>query len=86
MNTLNFNCKIAFNTFADAVKAGYIKSGEIMLQVGYISRVKFNENTAPVYRAGKGKRAGQLFYLAPNSVSTRFCKRVYLKKAGAENE
>ena len=79
---LNFKCKRAFNTLSEAIAAGYRESGEFSLQVGYIKRGT-DYTAAPVYIAGKGKQAGKLFYLRHNSLSTRYCKRVYLEKRGA---
>lgn len=80
---INFKCKTAFDTLAEARAAGYSETGEKMLQVGYIIRGT-DYNSAPVYIAGKGKQAGKLFYLHHNPLSTRYCIRVYLGKDGGK--
>lgn len=80
---INFKCKIAYNTLAEARAAGYTETGEMSLQTGYIKQGT-DYNAAPVYIAGKGAQAGKLFYLRHNAQSTRYCKRVYLEKRSAE--
>lgn len=80
---INFKCKIAYNTLAEAIAAGYSETWEFSLQVGYIKRGT-DYTASPVYIAGKGKQAGKLFYLRHNAQSTRYCKRVYLEKRSAE--
>lgn len=79
---INFKCKIAYNTLAEARAAGYRETRETALQVGYIKKNTDYEQ-APVYIAGKGRQAGKLFYLMPAQNSTRYCMRVYLEKRGA---
>ena len=69
-------------TLADAREMGYTESGEKTKQSGYISRRGDIENSI-VYIAGKGKRSGQLYYLAPAYDSTFYCWRVWLTKRGA---
>ena len=79
----NFKCKTAYDTLAEARAAGYQETGEKMLQVGYV-RKNTNYELSPVYIAGKGAQAGRLFYLRNNSLSTRYCIRVYLGKEARE--
>ena len=69
-------------TLAAAREMGLNESGEKTKQSGYVSRRGDIENSI-VYIAGKGKRAGQLYYLAPAYDSTLYCWRVYLVKRGA---
>ena len=73
----NFKCKTAFDTLSEARSAGYHETGEKMLQIGYI-RKGVDVEQSPVYIAGKGARAGRLFYLRHNPLSTRYCIRVYI--------
>ena len=68
-------------TLAEARKYGYTESGELTRQAGYVSR-KGNPEQSIVYIAGKGKRQGQFYYLAPCYDTTRYCLRVWLKKEG----
>lgn len=83
--TLNFKCKIAFNSIEEARRAGYAESGKCSYQSGYISRRAElrTKDDNKVYIAGKGAQAGKLFYLMPAQNSTRYCMRVYLEKRGA---
>ena len=69
-------------TLAAAREDGYTESGEKTKQAGYVSRRGDIENSV-VYIAGKGKRSGQLYYLAPAYDSTFYCWRVWLTKRGA---
>lgn len=68
-------------TLADAREMGYTESGEIRRQAGYVSRRGDIEKSI-VYIAGRGKKQGQFYYLAPCFDSTRYCLRVYLAKNG----
>ena len=68
-------------TLAAAREDGYAESGERTKQSGYCSRTG-NPDFSIVYIAGKGKRAGQLYYLAPCFDSTFYCYRVWLTKRG----
>ena len=69
-------------TLAAAREMGLTESGEKTKQNGYVSRRGDIENSI-VYIAGKGKRYGQLYYLAPAYDSTFYCWRVWLTKRGA---
>ena len=69
-------------TLAAAREDGYTESGERTKQAGYVSRRGDIEKSV-VFIAGKGKRSGQLYYLAPAYDSTLYCWRVYLVKRGA---
>lgn len=70
-------------TYEEFLEKGYRPYGEPMKQLGYVSRKPLllkNSLVKPVYIAGRGRRAGQLFILIPCFTSTRFCYRMYLKK------
>lgn len=62
-----------------AREMGYTESGERTKQSEYVSR-RDDIELSIVYVAGKGKRSGQLYYLAPCYDSTFYCWRVYLVK------
>lgn len=64
-------------TAAEALDQGY-KIKELRLQHGYVSR-KLTFEEAEVLEA-KGRRKGQLYFLWPSYVRTRYCYRVYLEK------
>lgn len=70
-------------SYGEFLKKGYMPSGDITKQPGYVSR-KIPSNAEmldlPVYIAGRGKRQGEFFVLMPNFHSTRFCYRVYLRR------
>lgn len=68
-------------TLAEARQYGYSETGEKTVQTGYISRRGDIEKSL-VYIAGKGKRSGQFYYLAPNYDSTLCSWRVYIAKGG----
>ena len=68
-------------TLETAREYGYTESGERTKQSEYVSRRGDIEKSL-VYIAGKGRRAGQFYYLAPCYDSTLYCWRVYLKKTG----
>ena len=68
-------------TLAAAREDGYTESCERTKQAGYVSRRGDIEKSV-VFIAGKGKRSGQLYYLAPAYDSTLYCWRVYLAKGG----
>jgi len=82
----SFKCPVVYNDLQEAEKAGYILTGEYTKQCGYVTRAGDPLYSRPVYRAGKGKRAGQLFVLVPSYQKTINCFRAWLKKGGAENE
>ena len=69
-------------TLAAAREDGYTESGEKTKQAGYVSR-RGDPEKSVVFIAGKGKRSGQLYYLAPAYDSTFYCWRVWLTKRGA---
>lgn len=68
-------------TLAEAREYGFSETGEKSLEAGYVSRRGNIENSI-VYIAGKGRRAGQFYYLAPNYETTRYCWRVYIARGG----
>ena len=70
-------------TLENARDMGLTETGEKTRQAGYCTRRGDREKSI-VFIAGKGKRAGQLYDLAPCFDTTRYCYRVWLKKAGGE--
>ena len=67
-------------TLKDAFKDGY-RLCEIKTQKGYCTRKKRLPEQIEVFFAG-GNRKGQLYYLMPSLISTRYCLRMYLRKEG----
>ena len=73
-------------TLAEARDYGYAETGEVTSEAGYVTR-KGNRENSVVYIAGKGKRAGQFYYLAPRFDTTRYCWRVYIaRREGVNSE
>lgn len=69
----------------DAREMGFTETGEMTREVGYVSR-RGNPDFSIVYIAGKGKRAGQFYYLAPCYDTTRYCWRVYIARREAGSD
>ena len=65
-------------TLADAYAAGMC-DGEVRLQRGYVTRKPRDPEEIEVQEA-RGYRGGELYYLAPNFSSTRYCYRIYLTR------
>lgn len=70
-------------TLQDAREMGFTETGERTRQAGYVSR-KGNPELSIIYIAGKGRRQGQFYYLAPCLNSTRYCWRVYIARGGRQ--
>ena len=66
--------------YEDFRNRGFMSSGDIAWQRGYVTRKLRKNANIPVYAVTRGKRKGQLFIVIPSYISTRYCHRIYLVK------